>query len=166
MHVSPLRCVLHAPLISVSHPNNIWWNVQVTKLLIMKSFLAPRNFLFCQQTYTAWCLQQGFHQADLSRRDAGNAVVSSRRHGHRCGPYFLLWADKPLFPYHPSYSLRAYLQLLLVLFRLQSSRGSDFMDRSAPVLCKEKQRHAVLYNSGRSHGETRNFITNCKSFRQ
>jgi hypothetical protein len=27
------------------HPNNIWWNVQVTKLLIMHSSLASRHFL-------------------------------------------------------------------------------------------------------------------------
>jgi hypothetical protein len=47
IHFSPLSCVLRVMPISFSwlrHPINIWWSVQVTKLLIMHCSAASRHF--------------------------------------------------------------------------------------------------------------------------
>jgi hypothetical protein len=41
-HISPMSDPFHPPL--CAHPNNIWWGVQVTKLLIMQSW-ASHHFL-------------------------------------------------------------------------------------------------------------------------
>jgi hypothetical protein len=46
-----MPCPSHPPWLN--HPNNIWWSVQVMKLLITQSSPASRHFLLyrCQQTH-------------------------------------------------------------------------------------------------------------------
>jgi len=98
MHLLYLPSVLHAPSISSSltdHTNNIYWNLEVIKLLIMQSFPASFHFFPLKSKY---CPQYAVLKHNLcSSLSVREQISHSYRTGKSmmfCSLIFKLWGRR------------------------------------------------------------------------
>jgi hypothetical protein len=89
MHFSSRPCVLDAYPFHPTwfdHPNNIWWSVQVMKLLIMQSSPASRHILSLRSKYE--CVSKSFRTGCLERE-----LHVVQLSATRCSCIAILWVS-------------------------------------------------------------------------